>query len=80
MAALASEIVREPAAQCAFTQHVEGMVEALTRSLTKAKKKNASRHAIHALSSIVGAIVLARAVDNPELSEVILRETRAALD
>ncbi|SOE99473.1 transcriptional regulator, TetR family [Burkholderia sp. OK233] len=80
MAALASEIAREPAAQHAFTRHVEGMVEGFTEPLAKAKKKNARRHAIHTLSSIVGAIVLARAVDNPELSEEILRETRAVLD
>lgn len=80
MAALASEIAREPAAQCAFTRHVEAMAERLTEPLAKAKKKNARRHAIHMLSSIVGAIVLARAIDDPELSEEIIRETRAALD
>jgi TetR/AcrR family transcriptional repressor of nem operon len=80
MAALASEIAREPAAQCAFTRHVEGMAAGFTEPLVKAKKKNARRQAIHMLSSIVGAIVLARAVNNPELSEEILRETRAALD
>jgi TetR/AcrR family transcriptional repressor of nem operon len=44
------------------------------------KHRNARRDAIHTLSSIVGAIVLARAVDDPELSEEILREVRAALD
>jgi TetR/AcrR family transcriptional repressor of nem operon len=80
MAALASEIAREPAAQPAFTRHVEGMAAGFTEPLAKAKKKNARRQAIHTLSSIVGAIVLARAVNNPELSEEILRETRAALD
>lgn len=80
MAALASEIAREPAAQSAFTRHVESMAAEFTPSLAKAKKKNARRQAIHTLSSIVGAIVLARAVDNPELSEEILRQTREALD
>jgi TetR/AcrR family transcriptional regulator, transcriptional repressor for nem operon len=79
MAALASEIAREPSAQPAFTRHVEGMLKAFTGSLAKAKRKNARRDAIHALSSIVGAIMLARAVDSPELSEEILREVRAAL-
>ena len=80
MAALAGEVAREPAAQGAFTRHVEAMVEAFAGPLAKAKKKNARRHAIHTLSSIVGAIVLARAVDNPQFSEEILRETRAELD
>jgi TetR/AcrR family transcriptional regulator, transcriptional repressor for nem operon len=80
MAALAGEIAREPAAQCAFTRHVEAMADGFTEPLAKAKKKNARRLALHRLSSIVGAIVLARAVDDPELSAEILRETRAALD
>lgn len=80
MAALANEIAREPAAQSVFTRHVEAMVENFAEPLAKAKKKNARRHAIHMLSSIVGAIVLARAIDDPELSEEIIRETRAALD
>lgn len=80
MAALAGEIAREPAAQGAFTRHVKSMVERLTEPLAKAKKKNARRVAIHTLSSIVGAIVLARAVDDPELSKDILSETRAAME
>ncbi|MBF6986175.1 TetR/AcrR family transcriptional regulator [Cupriavidus sp. IK-TO18] len=80
MAGLAGEIAREPAAQPAFTQHVEGMLKGFTEPGAKTKKKNARRDAIHTLSSIVGALILARAVDDPELSEEILRETRAALD
>lgn len=80
IAALGSEIAREPAAQPVFTRHVEGTLRGLAEPLVKAKKKNARRDAIHTLSSIVGAIILARAVDDPELSEEILREVRAALD
>lgn len=79
MAGLAGEIAREPAARPAFTQHVEGMIRGLTESRAKTNKKHARRDAIHTLSSIVGALILARAVDDPELSEEILRETRAAL-
>ncbi|BBQ00306.1 TetR family transcriptional regulator [Burkholderia sp. SFA1] len=80
MAGLAGEIAREPAAQPAFTLHVEGMIKSFTESRAKTKRKNARRDAIHTLSSIVGALILSRAVDDPELSEEILRETRAALD
>ena len=61
----------------------EHRVEVLTGvliTLAKTKKKNARRDAIHTLSSIAGAIILARAVDDPELSEEILREVRAALN
>jgi TetR/AcrR family transcriptional repressor of nem operon len=42
IAALGSEIAREPAAQAAFTRHVEGTLKGLTEPLAKAKKKNAS--------------------------------------
>lgn len=80
MAGLAGEIAREPAAQPAFTQHVAGMIKGFSAPGAKARKKHARRDAIHTLSSIVGAIVLARAVDDPDLSDEILRETRAALD
>ncbi|KVQ63920.1 TetR family transcriptional regulator [Burkholderia territorii] len=80
MAGLAGEIARQPAAQPPFTRHVEGMLERFVESDAKARKKHARRDAIHILSSIVGALVLARAVDDPELSQEILRETRAALD
>ncbi len=80
MAGLAGEIAREPGAQPAFTQHVEGMIKSFTESRAKTNRKNARRDAIHTLSSIVGALILARAVDDPELSDEILRETRAALD
>jgi TetR/AcrR family transcriptional regulator, transcriptional repressor for nem operon len=80
MAGLAGEIAREPAAQPAFTQHVEGMLKGFAEPHAKTRKKHARRDAIHTLSSIVGALILARAVDDPELSEEIIRETRAALD
>ncbi|MCO4876569.1 TetR/AcrR family transcriptional regulator [Paraburkholderia caribensis] len=79
MAALAGEIAREPAAQSAFTRHVKAMVANFTEPLAAAKSKNARRQAIHTLSSIVGAVVLARAVDDPQLSAEIIRETRTAL-
>lgn len=80
MAALASEIAREPVAQPAFTRHVEAMLKGFSEPLAKARKKNARRDAIQTLSGMVGAIILARAVDDPELSEEILREVRADLD
>ncbi|WP_196493036.1 hypothetical protein [Burkholderia territorii] len=56
------------------------MLERFVESGSKARKKHARRDAIHILSSIVGALVLARAIDDPELSQEILRETRAAPD
>ncbi|WP_248323753.1 MULTISPECIES: TetR/AcrR family transcriptional regulator [unclassified Caballeronia] len=79
MAGLAGEIAHEPTAQTAFTHHVESMIEGFSEPRAKANKKSVRRDAIHTLSSIVGALILARAVDDPELSDELLRETRAAL-
>ncbi|HEY4371298.1 MAG TPA: TetR/AcrR family transcriptional regulator [Burkholderiales bacterium] len=77
IAALGGEIAREPAAQAAFTQHVEKTLQGLAPPATS--KKGARRQAIHALSTIIGALVLARGVSDPELSGEILREARLAL-
>lgn len=51
----------------------------MTAPFARAKKRNARRLAIQQASSMVGAIILARAVDDPQLSEEILREVRATL-
>jgi TetR/AcrR family transcriptional repressor of nem operon len=41
--------------------------------------ENARRHAITAVASMVGAMLMARAVDDEELSDEILREVRASV-
>jgi len=42
-------------------------------------KTSARRNAIHLLSAVLGALVLARAVDDPELSDEILASMRKSL-
>jgi TetR/AcrR family transcriptional repressor of nem operon len=79
MAALASEVAREPVAQPAFTRHLKGVLKSFIEPFAKSKKKAARADAIHKVSSIVGAIILSRAVDDPELSAEILQEVRKAL-
>jgi TetR/AcrR family transcriptional repressor of nem operon len=80
MTALASEVAREPSVQPAFTRHLKGVIASLMAPFAKSKKRNVRRDAIHKISSMVGAIVLARAVDDAELSEEILREVRNSLE
>lgn len=80
MTALASEVAREPSVQPAFTRHLKGVLACLMAPFAKSKKRNVRRDAIHKISTMVGAIVLARAVDDPVLSEEILREVRNSLD
>ncbi|WP_256351511.1 TetR/AcrR family transcriptional regulator [Pseudomonas gingeri] len=79
MAALGSEIAKEPLVRPTFTRHIKRVLESMTLPFAKAKKRHARRQAIHQVSSMVGAIILARAVDDPELAEEILREVRTAL-
>ncbi|MGY2400653.1 TetR/AcrR family transcriptional regulator [Pseudomonas sp. SDO5271_S396] len=79
MAALGAEVAREPTVRPAFTRHVKGMIEIMARPFAAAKKRNTRRHAIHQMTTMVGAIILARAVDDPALSEEILQEARTVL-
>ncbi|GGE36802.1 TetR family transcriptional regulator [Primorskyibacter flagellatus] len=73
-AALASEAPRQPApVRAAFTSAIEESVALLTAPDTP--RDEALRH----LSAMVGALVLARATDDPGLADDILSATRASL-
>ena len=77
--ALGAEIGREPAAKPAFTEHVRAVLKSLTSPFRRAESRDARGDAIRLLSSIVGAVVIARAVDDVELSNEILLEARKSL-
>ena len=79
IAALSAEIARAPGVRGAYTTHIRGTMERLAAYFPWSSKRHARRDAIAALSALVGALTLARAVDDEELSEEILRETLAAL-
>jgi TetR/AcrR family transcriptional repressor of nem operon len=80
IAALGSEAAREHYVKPMFTQHVKRVLTRLMTPHAGTKKTNIRRDAIRALSGMVGAIVLARAVDELGLSEEILREVRSAFE
>ena len=80
MAALGPEISREPAVRAAFTRHLNAALARWERYFPWRTKKTARQESIRLVAAIVGAIVLARAVDNEALSDEILREVRASLD
>lgn len=80
MAALGAEAARHdsPVRQ-AFTQGVRPVVDILTQ-LVPGKSKRAKREkALAIYASMVGAMVLARAVDDAELSEEILQSVLASI-
>ncbi|MGX4805776.1 TetR/AcrR family transcriptional regulator [Bradyrhizobium guangdongense] len=63
-----------------FTAGVKGVVAWLSSRVGKgSKQKRREDQALATLSSLVGALVLARAVNDPKLSDDILRATRIGL-
>jgi TetR/AcrR family transcriptional regulator, transcriptional repressor for nem operon len=79
IAALGPEIARDSAARQPFTRGVKHMIDG-TAGRFRWKRKSPARHnAIHLLSAAVGALVLARAVDDPQLADEILETVRESL-
>ena len=79
IAALGPEIARESAAREPFTQRVKQMIDRMARRF-RWKRRSAARHnAIHLVSAAVGALTLARAVNDPQLSDEILESVRDSL-
>lgn len=80
VAALCSEMPRQaPALRARFTEGVRAMAARLGAKLARRKGVATEEEALAALSSLVGALVLARAVDDPALSGRILASTKERL-
>jgi TetR/AcrR family transcriptional repressor of nem operon len=78
MAALGGDIARQnPGVRRALTAYVSEQLARLARRIG-GRRPAARRQAIATLSGLVGALVLARAVDDPALSDEILATARAA--
>jgi TetR/AcrR family transcriptional repressor of nem operon len=78
LAALCSEIPRQSRnVRERFTAGVRGMIEQLSdRMDTGLRKQRQREKALATVASMVGALVLARAVNDPKLSDDILRATK----
>lgn len=72
---LGPDVARRPEARPAITASVRVMADALGRCLPDADHAQA----LAALSTMVGAVVLARLADSPELAEAILAAAEAAV-
>ena len=79
IAALGPEIARDSAAREPFTRRVRQMIDEIAGRFRWKRKSGSRRNAIHLLSAAVGALVLARAVDDPRLSDEILESVRDSL-
>ncbi|WP_218938875.1 TetR family transcriptional regulator [Pseudomonas sp. ICMP22404] len=79
MPALAVEVAREPGMRRAFTRRVAGMIASFRSRLPWQRGRSREDQAISFLATMVGAMVLARAVDDQSLSDRILRAAREQL-
>ena len=80
-AALAADVARQesPRLRRAFTEGLRSSVEMLMGLVPGRSKAVRRKRALARLSAMVGALILARAVDDPELSNEVLDATRDAL-
>jgi TetR/AcrR family transcriptional regulator, transcriptional repressor for nem operon len=74
-AALGSELVRaDEATRAAATEGLLGIADLLASAYAGARPDAAKRRALVALSTMVGALTLARLVTEPKLSDQLLRD------
>lgn len=75
LAALASDVAREPpgsAVRTRFTKGVEGLASLLAKLTPRLAKDRRRQQSLAALSTLVGAVILARAVDDEALAKELL--------
>lgn len=80
-ASLASALRHQSAsARSALTHGLRRQIEQLTDAIPGADVAEQRRIAIGSWAAMVGAVILARAVDDPDLSDEILAQTREWID
>jgi len=80
VAALASDVARSnERARTAYTRQVRAYLELIGGTLAGTNRKAAKRQAVFTLSALVGAVLLARAINDERLSLEILKLTADAL-
>jgi TetR/AcrR family transcriptional repressor of nem operon len=80
-AALAADVARQenPALRHSFTEGLRSLMDVLARAVPGRTKASRRERALARLAGMVGALILARAVDDAELSDEILATARVAL-
>lgn len=66
-----------PAAKAVMTEGLRSQIARIERALPEQDAAEKRRAAIGSWAAMVGAVILARAVDDPELSDEVLEQTRA---
>ena len=80
-AGLAADIRHQTAAaRGAMTEGLRSQIDRISEALPGLSRKDKRRAAIGSWTAMVGAVILARAVDDPALSDEVLEQTRAWID
>jgi TetR/AcrR family transcriptional repressor of nem operon len=80
VAGIAADVARAgDSARATYTHQVRECLAVLADLVDNLDRQIGEREAVHLLSVLVGAISIARAVDDPELSQRILTNAAAAL-
>jgi len=69
-----------PAAKAAMTEGLRHQIARIEQALPEQGSTDAHRAAIGSWAAMVGAVILARAIDDPELSDEILEQTRTWIE
>lgn len=80
MTTLAMDVTRMPSMRPVFTKHVKGVLRSLMAPFSRPSDETIRPEAIRTMSMMVGAMVLARAVDDPVLSNEFLRQARECIE
>jgi TetR/AcrR family transcriptional repressor of nem operon len=80
-AGLAADVRHQtPAARAAMTEGFRSRIDRISAALPEVDPADRRRAAIGSWAAMVGAVILARATDDPALSDEILEQTRAWID
>ncbi|CAN7354783.1 TetR/AcrR family transcriptional regulator [Mesorhizobium sp. LjNodule214] len=69
-----------PAARSAMTEGLRSQIDRIGKALPELDAADRRRVAIGSWAAMVGAVILARAIDDPTLSDEVLEQTRAWVD
>lgn len=69
-----------PAARTAMSQGLRAQIVRIEKALPELDAEDRRRTAIGSWAAMVGAVILARAIDDPELADEVLEQTRAWID
>ncbi len=72
MAALATDFRTQPRTRAVVTHHIRSLIASFGERFPWSSRRNKRKQAINALATMVGAMILARVIDDPELSKEIL--------